>query len=414
MAHDTRLVITARALRTFGYGCTSVLLAGMLAQDGDSPWQTGLLLATASAGSVASSLALGLFADRWGRRRALIVCGCLMAVAGVVFAVSESFPALVAAAFVGTISPSTNDNTPFSGVEQSILAQTCAPARLTRMFTVYNVTALAAGALGGLAAAALGMQHVVSPGDAAFALYALLAASTVLLFLRLSPAAEAHAPLEAEPDTVPGDTVPGDAVPEGVVPATTSRLPRRIRRLVGLFAVDAFAGGLVVQAVLAWWFAHRFGATTAQLGLIFFAANLLPALAQLAAPLLAARRGLLAAMLVPHFASNVILACVAFAPGLGSAVVLLLLRQSLSKIDVPARQAFMAVIVRPSERTVAASMTSIARSVAVSVSPLVATALLAGPLGLAGAPLLVGAALAICYDVTIWRTYRSTAPLADA
>ncbi|MCC5578883.1 MFS transporter, partial [Microtetraspora sp. AC03309] len=193
----------------------------------------------------------------------------------------------------------------------------------------------------------------------------------------------------------------------GTAPAAMPRLPRQVRRLVGLFAVDAFAGGLVVQAVLAWWFAHRFGATTTQLGLVFFAANLLPALAQLAAPLLAARRGLLAAMLVPHFVSNLILACVAFAPDLGSAITLLLLRQTLSKIDVPARQAFTAAIVRPSERTAAASMAGIARSVAVSVSPVVATALLTGPLGLVGAPLLLGAALAIGYDVTIWRTYRS-------
>ncbi|MFF4778353.1 MFS transporter [Microtetraspora fusca] len=427
MARDAWLVVVARALRTFGYGCTSVLLAGMLAQDGDAPWQTGMLLAVASAGSVASSLALGLFADRWGRRRALIVCGCLMALAGAVFAVSESYPALVAAAFVGTISPSTNDNTPFSGVEQSILAQTCEPARLTGIFTVYNVTALAAGALGGLAAAALGLQHVVSAGDAAFALYAVLAAATVLLFLGLSPAAEAGAVAASGVAAKNGDAKNGDAKngdakngdakngdAEDVAPVPMSRLPRRVRRLVGLFAVDAFAGGLVVQAVLAWWFAHRFGATTSQLGLIFFAANLLPALAQLAAPLLAARRGLLAAMLLPHFVSNIILACVAFAPGLGAAVALLLVRQSLSKIDVPARQAFMAVVVRPSERTAAASMAGIARSVAVSVSPVAATAMLSGPVGVAGAPLLLGAALAICYDVTVWRSYRSAVLTADS
>ncbi|MCW2938445.1 MAG: transporter [Actinomycetia bacterium] len=388
---DARLIIAARALRTLGYGCTSVLLAAMLTEDGDAAWQTGLLLAAASAGSVLSSLLLGLFADHWGRRRALIVCGCLMAIAGVVFAFSESYPALVAAAFVGTISPSTNDNTPFSGVEQSILAQICEPSQLTRMFTRYNVTALAAGALGGLVASALGLQNTYEPGDAAFALYALLAASTVVLFLRLSPA------VEAPPR-------PADEAKS----TTTARLPRPVRRLAGLFAVDAFAGGLAVQAVLAWWFAHRYGATTAQLGLVFFAANLLPALAQLAAPKLAARRGLLAAMLVPHFASNLVLACVPFAPNLGGAVALLLLRQTLSKIDVPARQAFTAAVVHPSDRTAAASMTSVARSIAVSISPIAATALLTGPLGLAGAPLLLGAALAIGYDITVWRTYRSS------
>lgn len=164
--------------------------------------------------------------------------------------------------------------------------------------------------------------------------------------------------------------------------------------MAALFAIDAFAGGLAVQAVLAWWFAHRFGASTVQLGLVFFAANLVPALAQLAAPLLAARRGPLAAMLVTHFASNLVLACIPLAPSLGGAVALLLLRQALSKIDVPARQAFTAAVVPARDRTAAASMTSPARSLAVSVSPLAATALLTGPLAEAGAPLLLGPALA--------------------
>ncbi|MCP2337311.1 MFS transporter [Actinomadura rupiterrae] len=396
-------MVAARAVRTFGYGCTSVLLAEMLTQDGDAPWQTGLLLAVAAAGSVAFSLLLGLFADRWGRRRVLIVCGMLMALAGVAFALSESFPVLVAAAFIGTISPSTNDNTPFSGVEQAILAQSCDRARHTTVFTFYNVTALGAGALGGLAAAGLGAQDLVSAGDAAFALYALLAATTVVLFARLSPLAEARPGGLTEPE------------PEAPRPAEdrAARLPAAVRRLAALFAIDAFAGGLAVQAVLAWWFAHRFGASTAQLGLVFFAANLVPALAQLAAPLLAARRGLLAAMLVPHLASNLVLALIPLAPSLGGAVALLLLRQALSKIDVPARQAFTAAVVPARDRTAAASMTSLARSIAVSVSPLAATALLTGPLAAAGAPLLLGAALAIGYDLTVWRSYRST-PLGEA
>ncbi|MDR8409486.1 MFS transporter [Nonomuraea sp. 3-1Str] len=387
-----RLIVAARALRTFGYGCTSVLLADLLAQDGDDPWQTGLLLSLASAGSVVASLTLGLFADRWGRRRTLITCGCLMAVAGVAFALSESYPVLLAAAFIGTISPSTNDNTPFSGVEQSILAQTSGPSRHTAIFTCYNVTAMAAGALGGLAAAALSLQPWVSAADAAFALYALLAVCTVLLFRRLPP--EIEAPLSLRrPQS-------GHRV----------RVPGPVRRLAALFALDAFSGGLAVQSILAWWFAQRYGATSAQLGLVFFAANLLPALAQLTAPVLASRRGLLAAMLLPHLAANLLLAAIPFAPTLGSAVTLLLLRQALSKIDVPARQAFTAAAVPPAHRTTAASLTSVARSVAVSVSPLAATTLLTGALVVLGAPLLVGAVLGIGYDITLWRAYR-TAPM---
>ncbi|MEW9548481.1 MFS transporter [Nonomuraea sp. NPDC050783] len=383
------LVIAARSLRTFGYGCTSVLLADLLAQDGDAPWQTGLLLAVASAGSVLASLLLGLFADVWGRRRTLMVCGCLMAVTGTVFALSESYPVLVAAAFIGTISPSTNDNTPFSGVEQAILAQTCPEARHTFAFTCYNVSAMASGALGALVAAALGLQPWTSAPDAAFALYAALAAGTVTLFRHLTPCAEA-----------PGTARPargGHRRP---------RVPGQVRLLAGLSALDALSGGLAVQAVLAWWFAHRYGATTAQLGLVFFAANLLPALAQLTAPLLAARRGLLATMLLPHAAANLLLACVPFAPNLATAVALLLLRQTLSKIDVPARQAFATAIVPCAHRTAAASLTSLARGVAVSAAPIAATTLLTGTLAAVGAPMLLGAALGLGYDLALWRTYR--------
>ncbi|MEV4398701.1 MFS transporter [Nonomuraea sp. NPDC049607] len=382
------LVIAARALRTFGYGCTSVLLAELLTQDGDAPWQTGLLLAVASAGSVVASLTLGLFADVWGRRRTLIACGCLMAVTGAVFALSESYPVLIAAAFVGTISPSTNDNTPFSGVEQAILAQTCPQARHTSVFTCYNVTAMASGALGALAAAGLGLQPWTSAPDAAFALYALLAAGTVTLFWNLTPQAE-----------------PPRTAPSGQ-DRRSGRMSGQVRLLAGLSALDALAGGLAVQAVLAWWFAHRYGATTTQLGLVFFAANLLPALAQLTAPLLAARRGLLATMLLPHTVANLLLACIPFAPNLATAVTLLLLRQTVSKIDVPARQAFTAAVVPSAHRTAAASMTSLARSVAVSVAPIAATTMLTGTLAALGAPLLLGAALGLGYDLALWRAYR--------
>jgi MFS family permease len=421
---DVRLIITTRALRTFGYGCTSVLLAGMLDDDGVAPSRIGMVLASAAAGCVIASVLMGLFADRFGRRASLLVSACLMGCAGVVFAVCESYPWLVIAAFVGTISPSTNDNTPFSGVEQAILAQATPEERHATVFTRYNVAAQAAGALGGLAAAVLGVFPMSLAGDAAFALYSMIAFATAGCFLRLSPAIEA--PI--------GETEPADSVMRAVSnPASHStrqsvlrltgirplahrsthrpRLPASVRRLAGLFAVDAFAGGLAVQAILAWWLHHRFNASLSDLGLLFFAANLLPALAQLAAPRLVKRHGLLPAILVPHLASNLLLACIPLAPDFTTAVVLLLARQTLSKIDVPARQAFTAALVGPEHRTAAASLTTVARSVAVSASPMAATALLAEPLAALGAPLLLGAALAIGYDVAMWRTFRS-APAA--
>jgi MFS family permease len=398
LSRDARLVILSRALRTFGYGCTSVLVAQMLTEDGDSPACIGVLLAVAASGSVCASILMGVFADRFGRRNSLLLSAGLMAGAGTVFAFSESYPMLLAAAFVGTVSPSTNDNTPFSGVEQAILAQTCPDERHTALFARYNMTALLAGALGGLAAAGLGLLRVAEPGDAAFAIYAGIAVLTGVQFRRLTPAVE---PRRRSSPPVPVRIAPGRAV------RRRERAPGPALRLAALFAVDAFAGGLAVQAVLALWLQQRYGASTAELGLLFFATNLLSALSQALAPVLATRRGLLQTMLVPHFASNVLLLAVTVSPNFGCTAALLSLRHSLSKIDVPARQAFTAAVVTPEQRTAAASLTTVARSVAVSASPLTSSLLLSGPFLACGGPLLLGGGLAIAYDLSMWCSFRA-------
>jgi hypothetical protein len=259
------------------------------------------------------------------------------------------------------------------------------------------MSALLAGALGGLAAAGLGLQHVAEPGDLAFAIYAVVAAVTAALFCRLTSAVEPR----------PGAVTAAAASPPRARPSG------RVLGLAGLFAVDAFAGGLAVQAILALWFAQCYGASTAELGLLFFATNLLSAFSQALAPALAARRGLLVTMLVPHFVSNVLLLCVAVAPGFGWAAALLLLRHALSKIDVPARQAFTAAIVTPEQRVAAASLTTVARSVAVSASPLTSSLLIAGPLLAWGVPLLLGGGLAIAYDLTMWCSFRAVPTAVD-
>jgi MFS family permease len=391
----------ARAVRTFGYGCTSVLIAPMLVADGDSPAQIGLLLAVTAVGSVLASIALGMFADRLGRRTSLLLSAATMALAGVAFAWSESYPLLLVAGFVGTLSPSTNDNTPFSGVEQSVLAQTCPDDRHTAVFARYNMVALLAGALGGLAAAGLATLTWVEPGDAAFGIYAGLALVSGIFFRQMSPAAEAGPGVRPAPELA--ETMPLRPVPRGrreAGPAT---------RLAGLFAVDAFAGGLAVQAILALWLQQRYGVSAATLGVLFFVTNLLSALSQALAPALARRRGLLQTMLVPHLVSNVLLLAVTLAPSFRVAALLLAARHALSKIDVPARQAFTAAIVSPEQRTAAASLTTVARSVATSASPLTSSLLLSGPLLACGAPLLAGGALALTYDVTMWASFRSAA-----
>jgi hypothetical protein len=169
-----------------------------------------------------------------------------------------------------------------------------------------------------------------------------------------------------------------------------------------------------VQAILALWFQQRFGATDAQLGFLFFGANLLPALSQAIAPALVARYGLLATMLVPHAVSNLLLLCVPWSATFAWAATALWTRQALSKIDVPARQAFTAAVVTPAERTAAASLTTVARSIAVSASPLTSSAMLAGPMLACGAPFLLGGGLALAYDVTMWRSFRGIAAAAAA
>ena len=319
-----------------------------------------------------------------------------------VFAVCESYPVLLVAAFIGTISPSTNDNSPFSGVEQAILAQSCPARHHTAVFARYSMSALLAGALGGLVAAALGLLTTVGARRRS-----------------LSPVRRAeHRDLRPLPRAESGRrTRRGRA---GRATARNRRSPGKTAlsplmcKLACLFAVDGFAGGLAVQAILALWFQQRFGATDAQLGILFFGANLLPALSQAVAPALVVRYGLLGTMLVPHAVSNLLLLCVPWSPTFGWAAAALWTRQALSKIDVPARQAFTAAVVTPAERTAAASLTTVARSIAVSASPLTSSAMLAGPMITCGAPFLLGGGLALAYDVTMWHSFRDVAAAAAA
>jgi len=392
----------------------------MLTNAGVSTVRIGLLLGVAALGSITFSIVMGMYADRIGRKRSLVVSALLMMGTGYVFAFTQWYPLLLIAAFCGTISPSTNDNTPFSGIEQAILAQTSRAKHPTALFALYNLAAQFAGAIGGLA---VGLLEVLSHAGIAapvgmrylFLLYGLLAGSTGLLFLRLSPAAELQTPKEK---TSSGSSGTGTSMQEGTstqeVTSTQKpcRVPqqRKIRgiilKLSSLFALDAFAGGLAVQTILAIWFRLRFGVSLGSLGLLFFGVNLLAALSFLAAPLLTKRFGLLKTMIVPHFVSNVFLLLIPFMPAFPLAAAFLLLRQSLSKLDVPARQSYTMALVSPEERTAAASCTTVARSVAVSASPLVSGFMLGGPLLVLGLPILLASCIGVGYDATMWRVFR--------
>jgi MFS family permease len=398
LSRDVRLLFTTRIVRLFAYGLVSVVLVLHLASAGLSESQIGLLLTLTLLGDAAISLWITTRADRAGRRRMLLLGAVLMILAGALFASTRSFWLLLLAATFGVISPSGNEVGPFLAVEQAALAQAISAERRTGIFAWYNLAGSLATALGSLCGGALagmlqgngvsqlGSYRVLAAG------YAVLGAGLAVLFVRLSAGSEA--PKASESSTKDAGSHLGLA---------TSR--NKVFKLAGLFTMDSFAGGFVVQAFVAYWFQRRFGVSPSVLGAIFFGANLLAGLSALMASRVARRIGLLATMVATHIPSNVLLFLVPFMPSLPLAITVLLLRFSISQMDVPTRQAYTMALVPAGERSAAAGVTGIARTVGASLSPMIAGPLYASAT-LASLPFLFAGGLKIVYDVLIWRTFR--------
>jgi MFS family permease len=401
-----RFIILARILRMFGFGFSSVLLGVILAEAGLSFVQVSLLLSVALTGSVIEIIFATLFADRLGRRRTLVGFAVLMALGGLAFAFSHNLIVLLIAAFFGTINPSsTSENTPFIAIEQAILPQTCVPERLTDAFSRYNLWAQLAGAAGGLVVALPDILHrflgmSTSQGvDTMFVLYALLGVLTAVLFICLTEKVEAAA-IQSHPSRT------------RIHKPLQKKSRSNVFRLSSLFVLDAFAGGLVVQTIVAYWFRQRFGVSLSALGLLFFGANLASALSLPIAARLSRRFGLLKTMVFTHLPSQLLLLLVPFMPTFWLAALFLLCRQSLSKMDVPTRQVYIIELVSPEERTAAAGITTMARSIATSISPLAASALLANSLFMLGLPFLVAGSLSTFYDLLLYMLFRKV-PIAS-
>jgi MFS family permease len=413
-------VIAARSVRNFGYGFTSVLLGVTLTSAGFSTLDVGLLLTVALLGDMLAIILVAIFADRIGRRRVLMFFALLMSVSGVVFALSHSLLLLLLAAFFGTISPSNSENTPFSAIEQALLPQTCPEERRADIFARYNLGAQLAGALGGLAVVIPDILHQSMNMSMEVALrfmfggYALLALAVATIFLTMSNKVEStYHPVKQTP-TPSNDAVGAQFIAPAAplaLAASKRRVPLQqsrsiVLRLSALFAVDAFAGGLVVQAILSLWFHQRFGVPLSMLGLLFFGTNLLSALSLPVAAWLAKRIGLLNTMVFTHLPSNILLMCVAFMPVFPLAALFLLARQMLSQMDVPTRQAYTMTLVDPEERTAAASATTIARSIALSLSPVLSGLLISGTALTLGLPFLIGGSLKAVYDLTLYGVFK--------
>ncbi len=398
---DIALLFTARCIRMFGYGLLAVVVVLYLDAVGLSGAQIGLLLTLTLLGDAAISLWLTTHADRLGRRRVLLVGAVLLLAGGLAFAATPVFAVLLVAATIGVISPSGNEVGPFLAVEQASLTQLVDPARRTHLFTRYQLAGSLATAFGALAAGAvvqLAAGRVVEPADAYRAVivgYALVGVALAVVFWRVSPAVEVP-PAEVVDPTI--RTRLGLHQSQGVV-----------MRLSALFALDAFAGGFVMQSFIAFWFSERFGVDPAVLGVILFGANILAAVSALAAGPLAARFGLVRTMVFTHLPSNVLLILVPLMPTLPLAVLVLLVRFSISQMDVPTRQSYTMAIVAPDERSAAAGVTGIARSLGVAASPLIAAPLLIGSAYI-GAPFVIAGTLKIVYDVLLYRRFQALRP----
>jgi MFS family permease len=396
---DVVLLFSTRILRLFAYGFVSVVLALYLAQVGFGSGQIGLIFTLALAGDAAISLWLTTSADRLGRRRTLIIGALLMIAAGIVFTLARNWAVLAIAAIIGVISPSGHEIGPFLSVEQASLTQLLPDARRTQVFAWYNLAgsfAAAGGALfgGWLAQGLQGAgEAVIDSYRAVLTGYVFAGILLAVLFLFVSPAVEA--PIRQKP---------AEPVFLGL-----HRSRRVVFSLSALFAMDAFAGALIVQSFMAYWFQARFAVPTGVIGTIFFATNILAGFSALLAAWLARRIGLINTMVFTHIPSSLFLMLVPLMPTLPLAAGFLILRASISQMDVPTRQSYTMAVVEPDERSAASGVMTIARSVGAAASPVLSGIFLSSAL-LFNLPFFLAGCLKITYDILLYFRFRALKP----
>jgi MFS family permease len=395
---DISLLFTTRIIRLFCYGFLSVILVLYLAEAGLTESQAGLLFTFTLAGDAAISLWLTTQADSFGRKKTLIIGALLMLGAGIIFLLTNNLIILIIAAIIGVISPSGNEIGPFLSIEQAGLTQLVSNESRTNIFAWYNLAGSFSTALGSLAGGWLAqiLQFNGWPSFASYRVlligYAIGGLLLAILFLWLSPI------IEAKKESTQIKKVLGLHQSKNVV-----------FKLSALFALDAFAGGLIVQSMLAYWFHIKFGVDAGILGSIFFGANILAGISALSAVKLAEKFGLINTMVFTHIPSNILLILVPIMPTLPLAIGLLLLRFSISQMDVPTRQSYTMAVVAPDERSAASGVTAIARSIGASLSPML-TGLFFSNLALFSLPFFISGGLKIIYDLLLFREFRAVNP----
>lgn len=400
-SHPTRdlaLINAAGFLRSFGVGMMGVLLGVYLFRTGLTSFEIGLVIAVGLTGAALATALLSLIADRVGRRSFFLVLSLLSGVAGIALAVSPSLAVLAMLAFVGMLNGTGTDRSAASALDQAVIPGLVSDNKRTWNLAWYNVLLDSGGALGAMAAALpILLQRQLSVSvlrsyRVVFLGYFGLCLAVAALYSFLSPAVEV-------------------ASPSGLVPGRTKIVPdskKIIAKLTALFSLDAFGGGFLTDALVAYWFFRRFGIGEEGLGLVFFAVHVLNAASHLGAAWLARRIGLVNTMVFTHLPSSLFLIAVPFAPTFKVAIVLFLCREALVEMDVPIRQSYVAAVVLPNERTFASGLTNLARNLFWAAGSSVAGLVMQN--FAFSAPLMIGGGVKVTYDLVLYRAFRKLRP----
>lgn len=379
-----------RATRTFGYGFLAVILGVYLGGLGGSEAFVVLAFGISLVSGAGLNVLVAYFGDRFGRRKAMIVFGLLMTLAGTILSIAPNFLAAIAGLIFGAVSPTGTEVSPFLSIEQSIVADAAKRGRRTRAFAAYNFLGSIGAAAGGLL---MGIATPAAPTVDFYRPFFILYAGLGLLAAMISAALPASVELR----------ISGPRRP--LTPESRSR----VAKIAGLFSTDSFAGGFVLQGTILFWFSVAYVGSERYLGLIFAAAQVLSALSFFAAARLGERIGLLETMVYTHIPSNVFLILIPLMPSLPLAVLAYFARQALSQMDVPTRQAYLAGIVGKEERTAANATTNTARNVTQAIGPVAASGIV-GFTGLLASTFFFGGGIKIAYDLIIFRVFRHIKP----
>jgi MFS family permease len=400
LSRDGKLLLAAKIVRTFAYGFLSVILAIYLKLIGFDDLLIGLILTVTLVNSVIFTLIASFYADRIGRRRTLAIYAALMSISGAIFVTTENHVMLIVAAFIGTINVTGSETGAFLTIEQSILPQTVKNIKKRNIiFAIYNMVgtfAMSAGVLLSSLPTIIQQQfgetlNQIDSIKPLFILYSLLGIVIIGIYLLLSNRIELEGKI-AKPLT-----------------QTLSPMSKNIvGKLSGLFAIDSFAGGFIIQSIVSFWFFTKFGADLTTLSYIFSVAGILTAFSFIVSAKIADKVGLINTMVFTHIPSNILIILVAVAPSLPVAIAFYLIRMALSQMDVPTRQSYIVAVVNEEERTAAAGITNISRNISQAISPSL-TGIIINTFTLSS-PFIIGGLLKIAYDIALYVNFRKIKP----